>query len=154
MKFILKAAVCVVLVLVTGVGCSTIVLQPADFSWPIESVLKVNEKGMIQDQRHSFTLNVKELFFAELQDSLSFPVPVRIIRNGEGYYFLTAQRFKNVYVLEQVEGGMKVVNTISIKQSGLESPALNQRPPYIQLINENDAPRMLTKNGIVEGVQR
>lgn len=147
----LKAVSVLVLIVVFVAGCSTLVLQPADFSWPIESVLKVNEKGMIQDQRHSFSLNVRPLFFAEMQDSVNIKVPVRIIRDAEGYYFITAQKFKNVYVFEPVVGGLKLVTTIMVKPEGLESPALNQRAPYIQLVNEKDKPLMLTKDGIVEG---
>jgi hypothetical protein len=132
-------------------GCSTLVLKPADFSWPIESVLKVNDNGVVQDQRHSFSVNVKGLFFAETKDSTNIKVPVRIIRDSQGYYFITAQKFKNVYVFEPTIGGLKLVNTILVKPTGMESPAMNQRSPYIQLINENDAPLLLTKDGIEKG---
>ncbi len=135
------------------VGCTSMVLKPADFSWPIESVLKVDENGFIKDQRHSLYVNVKEMFFAETQDSLNIHVPVRIIRDVDGYYYLTAQKFRNVYIFEQVEGGLKLVNTIFVKPEGLESPAFNQRTPYIQLVNEKDTPKMLNKNGIIEGGQ-
>lgn len=136
------------------ISCSSVVLKPADFAWPIESVLKVNDKGMIQDQRHALSVNVRELFFLETGDSVNITVPVRVIRDNNGYYYITAPKFKNVYVFEQVEGGLKLVNTIFISSNGLTSPAFNQRSPYIQLLNEKDAPRMLTKDGIVEGVQR
>lgn len=136
------------------VSCSSVVLKPADFAWPIESVLKVNDKGMIQDQRHSLTVNVRQIFFMETGDSVNVTVPVRLIRDSNGYYYMTAQRFKNVYVFEQVEGGLKLVNTIFVSSNGLTSPAFNQRAPYIQLLNEKDTPRMLTKDGIVEGVLR
>jgi hypothetical protein len=30
-------------------GCSTIRLQPADFSWPVESVLKADNAGMVAE---------------------------------------------------------------------------------------------------------
>ncbi|MCX7984143.1 MAG: hypothetical protein N3A63_04500 [Bacteroidetes bacterium] len=145
--FIVGIVICVSIL----AGCSSVVLKPADFSWPIESVLKVNEKGLIQDQRHCFTLNVRALFYLETNDSVNITVPVRVIRDREGYYYMTAQKFKNVYVFEHVEGGLKLVNTILITTRGLGAPAFNQRAPYIQLVNEKDPPRMLTKDGIVEG---
>jgi hypothetical protein len=135
-------------------GCNTLTLKPGDFSWPVESVLKVNEKGFIQDARHCFTVNVKALSFAEFKDSTGLKVSLRLIRDAEGYYYITAPKFKNVYVFEDAEGGMKLKKAILIKEQGLESPAFNQRAPYIQLVNENDPVLLLNKDGIHEGVKK
>lgn len=133
-------------------GCSTLVLRPGDFAWPIESVLKVNEDGIIEDNQYYFSLNVKDLLFSEVQDSSNVSnTTVRIIRNTEGYYFITAENFKNVYVFEQIEGGLGLINKILIKDEGIEKPAFNQRPPYVQLLNGQNPSILLTKDGIVEG---
>jgi hypothetical protein len=69
----------------------------------------------------------------------------------KGYYFITASKFKNVYVFGQIEGGLKLTNKILVSQDGLENPAFNQRPPYIQLLNGENPPVSLTKEGILEG---
>jgi hypothetical protein len=136
-------------------GCSSLTLKPGDFSWPIESELKVNEKGMVEDNQYYFSINVKELLYDETQDSVNISnITIRIIRNFEGYYFITGKNFKNVYVFEQIESGMKLVNKIIITQDGIGNPQLNQRPPYIQLLNGKNPPVYITKDGIQEGEKK
>jgi hypothetical protein len=133
-------------------GCSSLLLQPGNFSWPIESVLNVDNKGMIQEERYSFSVNVKALLFVELQDSINVTkVTLRLIRDFKGFYFITAPKFKNVYVFEDTESGLKFTNKILVSQNGLTSPAFNLRTSNIQLVNEKDPPILLTKEGIVEG---
>jgi len=134
------------------VGCSSLTLKPGDFAWPIESVSKVDDKGMIEDKQYYFSLNVKELFYDETQDSVNISnVTLRIIRDIDGYYFMTASKFKNVYVFEQIEGGLRLANKIPVTQEGIENPAFNQRPPYIELLNGQNPPVLLTKEGILKG---
>jgi hypothetical protein len=136
-------------------GCSSLTLKPGDFAWPIESVLKVNEKGIIEDSQYYFSINVKELLYDETQDSVNISnTAIRVIRNFEGYYFITGAKFKNVYVFEQVEGGLKLVNKILVLQDGIGNPAFNQRPPYIQLLNGQNPAVLLTKDGILEGEKK
>ena len=92
-------------------GCSSLTLKPGDFAWPIETVSKVNDKGMIEDNQYNFSLKVKELLYEETMDSVNISnVTLRIIRDVKGYYFMTASKFKNVYVFEQIEGGLKLSN--------------------------------------------
>ena len=151
MKYIFGMIVCTLIM----AGCNTLVLGPGDFSWPVESVIKVDHKGMIQDQRHAFSLDVKKLLFAETQDSVDVAKwSLRIIRDVKGYYYITAAKFKNVYVFEQTEGGLKLAKAILISQTGMESPAMNQRPPFIQLVNGNEQPAVLSKDGIQEGSKK
>jgi hypothetical protein len=137
------------------VGCSSLILKPGDFSWPVESVLSVDSQGKVQNDRYSFSLNVKALFFEETQDSVNISkVSVRMIRDVKGYYFITALHFKNVYVFEQTEGGVKLKNRILVAPNGLNEPALNQRAPYIQVLNGKDAAILLTDDGIVGGEKK
>ena len=127
-------------------------LAPGDFSWPVESVLKVNDKGVVQDQRYNFSLNVKNLLFAETQDSADVTKwSLRMIRDTKGYFYITAAKFKNVYVFEQAEAGLKLSKTILISAAGMETPAFNQRLPFVQLINGSEPPVLLSKDGIQEG---
>jgi len=136
-------------------GCSQLMLKPADFGWPVESVVKVDDKGMVQDDRYVISVNVKGLLFTETNDSVNVSnVTLRIIRDLNGYYFITAAKFKNVYVFEPAEGGLKLTKKILVAQNGLDAPALNQRKPYIQLMDDQNPPIMLTKDGIVEGEKK
>jgi hypothetical protein len=145
---VLKYFVTMFLALIIA-ACSSLVLKPADFSWPIENALKVDGKGFIEEQRYAFTLKVKSLFFEEFADSNNFAgKEIRIIRDKLGYVYLTSKKFKNVYVLMVVEGGMKLANKILVNETGLISPAFNQKSPNIELL---DAPNkyLLNNKGIV-----
>lgn len=134
------------------VGCSSLMLRPADFSWPVESVLKADGRGMVQENRYQLSFSIKPLLFEETGDSSNvLGVTVRIIRDKLGYYYIAAPHFKNVYVFADAEGGLKLEKKIMISESGMGSPAFNARPPYVQLLNGNDKPRMLSKSGIQEG---
>jgi hypothetical protein len=136
-------------------GCSSLMLKPGNFAWPVESVLPVDSQGMVQSERYSFSLNVKALLFEETQDSMSIPkATVRVIRNGKGYFFMTGRQFKNVYVFEQTEGSLKLKTKIPVSQNGLSDPAMNQRAPYIQLVNGKDPALSLSEEGIVEGEKK
>jgi hypothetical protein len=136
-------------------GCSSLMLKPGDFAWPVESALSVDNHGNVQSERYSFSLNVKALFFAETQDSVNIAkATVRIIRDVKGYYFITASQFKNVYVFEQSEGGLKLKNKLFVSQNGLSTPALNQREPFIQLVNGQNPALLLTSDGVVEGEKK
>jgi len=132
-------------------GCSPLTLKPADFSWPIEKELTVNSNGMVREDRYSISFNVKPLLYEETKDSTNLSnLTIRLIRDMDGFYFITAAHFKNVYVFSQINGGLSLEKTIPVSQVGLSSPAFNQRAPYVELVNGKNKPIMLTKDGIHE----
>jgi hypothetical protein len=136
-------------------GCSSLTLKPGIFAWPVESILRVDGQGNVQSERYSFSLNVKKLLFAETQDSVNISkVALRMIRDAKGFYFITAAQFKNVYVFEQTEGGLKLKKSILVAQNGLSEPALNQRAPYIQIVNGKNPTILLTEDGVFEGEKK
>ncbi|HUI31402.1 MAG TPA: hypothetical protein VLX91_14420 [Candidatus Acidoferrales bacterium] len=136
-------------------GCSPLALKPADFSWPIESELKVNSRGMVQEDRYSISFNVKPLFYEETKDSSDVANhTIRLIRDERGFYFITAAHFKNVYVFSQNDGSLSLEKAIAVSKDGLSSPAFNQRAPYIELLSGKDRPIMLTKDGIQEEAKK
>ncbi len=142
------------LAMIMFASCTSLVLKPADFSWPVESVLKADNDGNVNIQRYSITFNVKPLFLKETGDSTAYQnEPIRVIRSVKGYYFMVANNFKNVYVFNVKDGGFSLDKTIEIsKNSGIEDPAFNQRSPYIELVyGKNDNQKLnLTENGIVK----
>lgn len=133
------------------VGCSQLTLEPSDFSWPIESVLDISDEGNISENRFSFTTNVKSLFLAETNDSSSFMnSTVRVIRDEKGYYYLTANGFKNVYVFSVNDGKMILSQKFLISEFGLDLPAFNQRKPYIEILDGEQHVMFINSNGIKE----
>lgn len=130
-------------------ACSSLNLRPADFGWPIETVLKVDNKGYVEEQRYSFTLKVKKLFWEEFADSTNFAgKEIRMIRDKNGYYFVTAANFKNVYVFEFEEGGLSLEKKIRITDQALSAPVFNQKSPRIELI-DGSTKYLLNNKGIV-----
>jgi len=123
-------------------------LTPANFAWPIESVLKVNDEGEVNDERYSFSFDAKGIYHEEFQDSLAYlDRELRIIRDVQGYYFMTGIKFKNVYVFLAFEGTMVLDNKILISEFGFDNPVFNQREPHIELIG-GDKILKLTHQGI------
>ncbi len=135
-------------------SCSSLVLKPADFSWPVESVLKADNNGNVSIQRYSISFNVKPLFFKETGDSTAFQTePIRVIRNMKGFYFMVANNFKNVYVFNVKDGAFRLDKKIEIsKKTGIDNPAFNQRTPYIELVYGQNADQKinLTESGMVK----
>jgi len=124
------------LLFIITAACSVLTLQPANFSWPLESVLPVDDNGKVTEDRYSIEVNTIGLFFEEFQDSLSYKgKEIRMIRDNQGFYFLTASNFKNVYVFKVDEGKLELEEKIFISEFGLQTPAFNQRDPYIELVD-------------------
>lgn len=137
-------------------GCGGLALRPAEFAWPFESVFKVNAKGIAAEEeepgRYFITFNAKPLLFEETGDSVHVADHTfRVIRDGEGYYFITGKNFKNVYVFSSAEGALTLRTKIAVSEQGLESPAFNLRSPYVQLLNGKEKAKMLNKDGVQEG---
>jgi hypothetical protein len=139
------------LLLVLVPACSTVTLENANFAWPVEAVLTVNSMNMIEEGRYAFVVNVAPLAGAEFLDSTALRgTALRIIRNAQGYYFVTGPRFKNVYVFRAGDGSFDGVTAIRVSETGLNQPALNQRHPFIELLDGSAPPHYLTNSGFVQ----
>ncbi len=133
-------------------GCSSIKLEPVDFSWPIENVLEIRSDFNVASMRYAITLNLRDLFEKEemIKDNSPVVKKVRIIRNRDGYYFITANKFKHVYVFKPEEKSLVLVNTITINEKGMNNPAFNQRDDYIELVTNGGKKKFkITQNGII-----
>ncbi|HQF42656.1 MAG TPA: hypothetical protein PK073_07055 [Ignavibacteriaceae bacterium] len=132
-------------------NCSSLTLKPAEFGWPIEAVLKIDNQGFVKEERHSVYFNTKELFLEEMQDSLSYAgKTLRLIRNNEGYYFMTSVDFKNVYIFSADKDSFVLEKKIQIDETGMPNPVFNQRSLFIELITNGKSYR-LTSDGIQGG---
>lgn len=139
------------LIILFTAACSVLTLQPANFAWPLESVLPVDNSGNISEDRYSLEVNTVGLFFEEFQDSLAYSgKEIRVIRDNQGFYFMTASNFNNVYVFKAVEGKLVQENKIFISEFGLQTPAFNQRDPYIELVDGTNKMN-LTHKGVEGG---
>lgn len=120
-------------------ACTSLTLTPANFAWPIESVVTTDASGKVSIDRYSTEFNAGNLFRAEFGDSAGVAKKeLRVIRDEKGYYVMTAKGFTNVYVFETNDGTFEQVNKIFITKDGLNNPALNQRAPYIEVLDGED----------------
>ncbi|HOI29295.1 MAG TPA: hypothetical protein PLZ15_05980 [Melioribacteraceae bacterium] len=132
----MKPLMFIALIMVVS-GCNKLVLQPADFSWPMESVLNIDNSGEIADKRYTFKINVKPIYYEEFADSNQAPgKEIRIIRDKSGFYYFTGAGFKNIYVFYPVQGGMMLEEIINIPDNmPLQRPVFNMKSSGIELID-------------------
>ena len=78
---------------------------------------------------------------------------VRIIRDREGYYFVTSPGFKHVYIYRGGKGKLTLEKKVLIAEAGMEKPFFNRRDQGIEL-GANGQVYLLTKKGIVSGEKK
>jgi len=135
------------ILMISLVGCSSLKLAPANFAWSIETVLPVDQNGMVTEKRYAFSFNAKPLFFAEKGDSaLYYDEELHIIKNEKGFYFITAKLFSGVYVFQESDGALSLTNKIAFEQK-LSNPAFNSRFPWIELV-DGESKYLLDNKGL------
>jgi hypothetical protein len=116
-------------------ACNKFIVEQVNYAQPIESVLEPNEKGVVQDLRYGITFNIKPFEQKELGDQDSLKIDnVRLIRNAQGLYFITANNFRHVYVMQPVESALELKKKIRISEERLVAPAFNLRDGEVQLV--------------------
>ena len=133
-------------------SCASLTVSNVDYAWPVEAPVTVSHTNSITIERYGLTCNLSKVAEKEFQDSTALAgAQVRILRNNEGYYFLTGPRFKHVYVFRAATSELIAEHIFDITTTGLQNPALNQRPPYIELVDTGGIHKLLTSSDIVEG---
>jgi hypothetical protein len=138
--------------MLSGTACRTFVVEDVNYAQQIESVLHPDENGNVEDVRHGISFNVNPFLVQEFgeQDSVEID-EIRLIRNEKGFYFITANKFKHVYVMEPAKSKLKLSNKIKVSETGLTSAAFNLRSPFIQLIDRQQGEVLtLNEEGIME----
>ncbi len=143
------------LIILSGVvflaaACKTFVVKEVNYAHQLESVLTPNEDGVVNDTRHGISYSIIPFQQQEFGENSDQQVEeVRMIRNADGYYFITASKFKNVYVMEPAEGELKLKKKIKVTEDGLKAPAFNLRSPFVQLVDTSTTQTFtLNENGI------
>lgn len=135
-----------IILLITA--CSSVTLKPADFSWPIESVLTTDANGNVKIDRYSTTFNAANLFKVEFSETTNaINKEIRVIRGTDGYYYITAEGFKNVYLFYAKGGELVLEDQFMINEEGLTEPIFNQNKPDIEL-RDRDKVYLLNSEGL------
>lgn len=137
MKSFITCALGLLLTIGFMTGCKqSMVISKVDYSQSIESVLTPNEEGIVEDVEHGLKFSIMPLQYAESQDTSSVMTKeVRYIRGQEGYYYITAPNYRNVYVMTPENSSLKLEKKLEVAENGISQPAFNQRTDYIQLLN-------------------
>lgn len=141
--------------LIVGVAsaCNSFVVENVNYSQQLESVLVPDENGTVSDVRHGISFNVKSFKEQEFgaSDSTKQIREIRLIRNADGFYFITANQFKNVYVMEPGKGSLILKNKINVSESPLKDPAFNLRDSGVQLVmRDSNEVVELNERGIMD----
>jgi hypothetical protein len=114
--------------------------------------LTVSATNIVEDMRYAVAFPVAQLAMAEFADSAALRgITLRVIRNHEGFYFVTGPRFKHVYIFAPRASSLVQSAALEVSTTGLAAPAFNLRPPYVELIDGGANARLLTSSEIVEG---
>ncbi len=153
-SLLLQCKVCIAAVLLLVVaGCSSsLVIRDVNYAEPVEAVLFPNKNGVVEDIRGGISFNILPLQYAETQDTSSVTTEqIRMIRGREGFYYITAPGYTNVYVMAPEKNSLKLQKKIKINEQGITEPAFNQRDTHVQLLNRktNDT-YMLSAQGLAE----
>ena len=133
-------------------GCNkALVIENVNYTQYVESVLIPDDQHVVTDVRNNISFSIQSLIELEgSKDVVPKVTKVRLIRNADGFYFLTADQFKKVYVLEPKKGELKLVQKIPVSEIGIHSPVFNWRAPYVELLSSNEKEQfLLTEKGIV-----
>lgn len=139
-----------------GAGCSpTLVIEDVNYAQPIESVLVPDSSGMVTDLRYGISFSLYPILEKEFENIPSQTIhEVHLIRNANGFYFITATNFRHVYVMAPAEGQLKQKKRILVSEKGIARPAFNWRPPYVELIGmDTDEIRYINENGILKATE-
>lgn len=152
--FFLQCRVCLAAaILLTVAACSSsLVIRDVNYAEPVEAVLFPDNNGVVEDIRGGITFNVMPLQYAETQDTSTVTTEqIRIIRGQEGFYYITAPGYTNVYVLAPEKNRLTLQKKIKIDEQGIAEPAFNQRNTHVQLLNQktNDT-YLLTDQGLAK----
>ena len=132
-------------------GCASVTIKPVDFSWPFESVLTTDADGVVRGEPKTIGFDTKELFRAETkQQGPAADKTLRIIRDKEGYYYVTSPGFKYVYIFDSGPGKLTLKKKVLIAKEGIEKPFFNRRDQGIEL-GANGRVYLLSKKGIITG---
>jgi len=142
---------CLTALLLATSGCATVTIKPVDFSWSYESVLTADSAGVVSGEPKTISFDAGVLFRAETTpEGTAAGKTVRIIRDKEGYYFVTSPGFKHVYIFCSSRAKLTLTKKVLIAEEGMEQPFFNRRDGGIEL-GANGQVYLLTRKGIVSG---
>ena len=128
---------------------STMNISDVSFAQPVEFAVKADAKGNVSHRSSGLAFNISEIEEAEPNKRpFSEQRLIRIIRDHNGYYFITSAGYQHVYVMQPVKQGLRLHRKIMVAEKGLRNPAFNQRKPFVELIDGVSGTYKLSIDGL------
>jgi len=132
-------------------GCASLTIRAVDYSWSFESVFTADSSGYVRAEPKTIAFDARELFRAETNDPAGAAgAVVRMIRDSDGYYFITSAGFKHVYIFTWSRAELSLKKRVLIAEQGMTKPYFNRRPLGIELV-ANGQTYLLNRKGIIPG---
>jgi len=132
-------------------SCSSFKLEGVKYGWGGEVFINPDENGNIAMPKNSMNFNILPVLKEENLDQKPKDIKIRIIRDDDGYFYLTAHKFKYVWVFVGDESSLVLENKIEIyEDKPLDDPKFNEQKPHVKLFLKDGKEFILDKKGIVK----
>jgi hypothetical protein len=157
MKKCFRLFVCLLLfpICITIFSCSSLKIEDVSYGWSSEFFVNPDDSGNITIPKSSMSFNVTKLFTEEKITEKPSSYKIRIIRDNDGYFFITADKFKFIWIFETSEKSLKLKNKIELeKDAALSDPKFNEHKPNIEIFTKDGKKFILDKDGIVKNEEK
>ena len=132
-------------------SCSSFKIEAVKYGWGGEVFINPDENGNIIMSKNSMSFNILPVLKEENLDQKPKDIKIRIIRDENGYFYLTANKFKYVWVFISGESLLVLENKIEIyEEKTLDDPKFNEQKPHVKLFLKDGKEFLLDKKGIVK----
>jgi len=132
-------------------SCSTFKIENVKYGWNGEYFASPDENGDFTIPKNSMKFNVLKLLEEEGLLNKITDIKLRIIRDEEGYFYITADKFKYIWVFMPDESSLKLKNKIELlKGKSLEEPKFNEQKPNIKVFLKDKSEFIINKDGIIK----
>jgi hypothetical protein len=131
--------------------CSSFKIENVTYGWAAEYIAAPEDNGNFIVPKHSMNFNLTKIFQEEKITDPPSKFNVHIIRDDEGYYYITADKFVYVWVFETREKILKLYEKLNLQENKpLNDPKFNEQKPYIKLFTKDSKEFILNKDGVVK----
>ena len=135
----------------TFYSCSSLKIENVKYGWGGEYFTNPDENGSINIPKSSMQFNILSILKEEKLTDKAKDFKFRIIRDDEGYFYITANNFKFVWVFATDEASLVLEKKIDILDGKpLEDPKFNEQKPNIKLFIKDGREFLLNKDGKIK----
>lgn len=132
-------------------SCSTFKIENVKYGWNGEYFAEPDENGDFTIPKNSMKFNILKLLEEEGIKNKITDIKLRIIRDDEGYFYITGDKFKYIWVFKTDESSLKLKNKIELlKGRTLEDPKFNEKKPNIKVFLKDKSEFIINKDGIIK----